>query len=84
MRMEWALHGLVDARSLTMPGAALPGSRLAVLAVGTRGDVQPLLALSIALQDSLLDCRITLVTHDAHRVSLRCMLHSCLTLSGVP
>ena len=43
--------------------------------MGTRGDVQPLLALSIALQDSPLDCRVTLITHGAHRVSLRCMLH---------
>ena len=65
-----------------MPGAERPGSSLAVLAVGTRGDVQPLLALSIALQDSLLDCRVTLITHTAHRVSLRCILHFVPLLAG--
>ena len=42
---------------------------VAVLAVGTRGDVQPLLALAIALEDAGLG-PVTLVTHAAHQVRI--------------
>lgn len=47
------------------------GPAFAVLACGTRGDAQPLLALSIALNDSLPSCGVTLITHSAHQASLR-------------
>ena len=46
------------------------GPAVAVLACGTRGDVQPLLALSIALKEGLGGCcDATLITHSAHQAS---------------
>lgn len=48
----------------------LQGPAIAVLACGTRGDVQPLLALSSALNEGFNGgCDVTLVTHAAHQVS---------------
>lgn len=52
----------------------LQGPAIAVLACGTRGDVQPLLALSIALKEGFNGCcDVTLVTHAAHQVSRAAM-----------
>lgn len=52
-------------------GSDSKGAAIAVLACGTRGDVQPLLALSLALKQGLERIEVTLVTHEAHRVSQR-------------
>lgn len=41
---------------------------VAVLACGTRGDVQPMMALAVALSDSL-DVTVTFITHAAHQAS---------------
>ena len=49
------------------PAAALQHMALAILAVGTRGDVQPLLALAVELRRRLPGSRVTLITHEAHR-----------------
>lgn len=45
--------------------------KIAVAAVGTRGDVQPLLSLAAAVKEALCheaDVTVTLITHAAHQV----------------
>lgn len=56
--------------SLPPPLPATTALMAVVLAIGTRGDVQPLLALSIALKDAGLN-PVSLVTHVAHQVSIQ-------------
>mgnify|MGYP001810524936 CR=1 FL=1 len=54
-------------------------ARVALLAVGTRGDVQPLLELAIALRSSRPHSVVTLITHAAHPVGP----HLCLSAGAL-
>ena len=45
---------------------ACPGAQVALVALGTRGDVQPLLALAAALAAGAPSGDVTLITHAAH------------------
>lgn len=64
-----------------------PGAQIAVVAVGTRGDVEPLLHLAAALQRGESGARVTLITHSAHAFVQGPAQEACLCLrllSGSP